>query len=109
MRAASQGAALTSDDRLDIASLIRSATVFGTMMRQHWDSENKLHWSLDVTCNEDRCRIRKEHAPENVAAVRYVALHLLRQEQSRQISLRQQRLCCGLDEHSLLTVRSGAT
>src|SRR6266851_3254028 len=43
------------------------------------DIENKLHWSLDVTFNEDRCRIRKEHAPENVTAVRHIALNLLRQ------------------------------
>jgi len=78
------------------------------MIRQHWDIENKLHWSLDVTFNEDRCRIRKDQAPENVAAVRHIALNLLRQERRRQISLRQKRLLCSLDEHYLLTVLSGA-
>ena len=79
------------------------------MIRQHWDIENKLHWSLDVTFNEDRCRIRKEHAPENMAGARHIALNLLRQEHSHQISLRQKRLLCGLDEHYLLMVFSGAT
>lgn len=79
------------------------------MIRQHWDIENKLHWSLDVTFNEDRCRIRKEHASENIAALRHVTLNLLRQEQSRQISLRQKRLLWSLDENYLLTVLSGAT
>jgi hypothetical protein len=64
---------------------------------------------LDVTFNEDRCRIRKEHAAENRAAVRHVALNLLRQEHAKQISLRQKRLLCGLDEHDLLTVLAGAT
>ena len=79
------------------------------LIRQHWDIENKLHWSLDVTFNEDRCRIRKEYAPEHVVAVRHIALNLLRQEHSHQISLRQKRLLCGLDEHYLLMVLSRAT
>jgi predicted transposase YbfD/YdcC len=109
MRAAYPGALITSDYRVYIASLIRSATAFVTMMRQHGDSENKRHWSLDVTCNEDRGRIQKEHAPENMAAARHIALNLLRQEHSHQISLRQKRLLCGLDEHYLLMVFSGAT
>ena len=109
IRMAHQHAPVTSDYRIYISSLIRSATAFVTMIRQHWDIENKLHWSLDVTFNEDRCRIRKEHAPENVASLRHVALNLLRQEASQQISLRQKRLLCSLDEHYLLTVLSGAT
>lgn len=109
IRAAHPGAPITSDYRIYIASLIRSATAFVTMIRQHWDIENKLHWSLDVTFNEDRSRIRKEHAPENMASLRRIALNLLRQEQSQPISLRQKRLLCGLDEHYLLTVLSGAT
>jgi hypothetical protein len=58
--------------------------------------------TLDVTFNEDRSRIRKEHAPENMAALRRIALNLVRQESSRQISLRQKRLLCGLDAHSAL-------
>lgn len=109
IRMAHQYAPVTSDYRFYISSLVRSATAFVAMIRQHWDIENKLHWSLDVTFNEDRCRIRKDHAPENVVSLRHVALNLLRHEQSRQISLRQKRLLCGLDEHYLLTVLSGAT
>ena len=109
IRAAYPGARITSDYRVYISSLIRSATAFVTMIRQHWDIENKLHWSLDVTFNEDHSRIRKDYAPENMAAVRHVALNLLRQEQSQHISLRQKRLLCGLDAHYLLTVLSGAT
>ena len=109
IRAAYPGAAITSEYRIYIASLIRSATAFVTMIRQHWDIENKLHWSLDVTFNEDRCRIRKDHAAENMVALRHIALNLLRQEHSHRLSLRQKRLLCGLDEHYLLTVLSRAT
>jgi len=39
------------------------------MIRQHWDIENKLPWSLDVTFNADRSRIRKDQALENMAAL----------------------------------------
>ena len=109
IRAAYPGAVITSDYRIYISSLIRSATAFVTMIRQHWDIENKLHWSLDVTFNEDRCRIRKDHAAENMVALRHIVLNLLRQEHSHRLSLRQKRLLCGLDEHYLLTVLSRAT
>jgi hypothetical protein len=48
-------------------------------------------------------------ASHSQAAARHIALNLLRQEHSRQISLRQKRLLCGLDEHYLLMVFSGAS
>jgi hypothetical protein len=79
------------------------------MIRQHWNIENTLHWSLDVTFNEDRSRIRTAHAPENMAALRRIAFNLLRQDRLHPISLRQKRLVCSLDESYLLTVISGAT
>ena len=109
IRMAHKQAPVTSDSRFYLSSLKRSATAFVTMIRQHWDSEKKLHWSLEVMFNEDRCHIRKEHAPENVVSLRHVALNLLRHESSHPISLRQKRLLCSLDEHYLLTVLSGAT
>ena len=109
IRMAHQQAPVTSDYRIYISSLVRSATAFVTMIRQHWDIENKLHWSVDVTFNDDRSRIRKEDAAENVAAVRHMSLNLLRQEHLHHLSLRQKSLLCSLDENDLLTVLSGAT
>jgi len=109
IRTAHKQAPVTSAYRFYLASLVRSATAFVTMIRQHWDIENKLHWSLDVTFNEDRCRIRKDHAAENIVALRHIALNLLRQESSYRLSLRQKRLLCSLDEHYLLTVIARAT
>jgi hypothetical protein len=45
MRAASPGARIPRDDRLDMASLIRSATACVTRMRPQWAMEHKLHGS----------------------------------------------------------------
>ena len=109
LRTAHQHAPVTSDYRFSLASLGRAADTFATMIRQHWHIEHKLHWSLDGTFNEDRSRMRKDHAAENMASLRRLALNLLRQEPSRPISLRQKRLLCSLDEHYLLTVISRAT
>ena len=109
IRTAHQQAPVISDYRFYISSLVRSVKTFASMIRQHWDIENKLHWSLDVTFNEDRSRIRKDHAAENMASRRRVALNLLRQEPSHQSSLRQKRLLCSLDERYLLTVIAGVT
>ncbi len=109
IRQAHRQAKVTSEYHFYISSLVRSAKDFASLIRQHWDVENKLHWSLDVTFNEDRSRIRKDNAPENMAAMRRLALNLLRQESSKSISLRQKRLLCSLDEDYLLRAISGAT
>ena len=109
IRMAHKQAPVTSAYRFYLSSVVRSATAFVTMIRQHWAIENKLHWSLDVTFNEDRCRIRKDHAAENMGALRHIALNLLRQESSRRLSLRQKRLLCCLDEGYLLAVIARAT
>ena len=36
-----------------------------------------LHWSLDVTFNEDNSRIHSDNAAENIAMVRHTVLNLL--------------------------------
>ncbi len=109
IRAAHGRAKVTSNYRFYLSSLTRCAADFAALIRQHWHIENKLHWSLDVAFNEDRCRIRKDHAAANMAALRRLALNLLRQERSRALSVRQKRLLCSLDDGYLLQVLAGAT
>ena len=109
IRAAHGRAKVTSAYRFCLSSLTRSAADFAALIRQHWHIENKLHWSLDVTFNEDRCQVRKDHAAANMAALRRLALNLLQQERSKAISVRQKRLLCGFDEGYLMRVLAGAT
>lgn len=47
--------------------------------RAHWTIENQLHWVLDVDFGEDAARARKDHAPQNLAILRKLALNILRQ------------------------------
>ncbi|ECN8543536.1 ISAs1 family transposase, partial [Salmonella enterica subsp. enterica serovar Newport] len=47
-------------------------------IRSHWEVENKVHWVLDVTFNEDDSRIRAGDGAENVAVIRRFALNLAR-------------------------------
>jgi predicted transposase YbfD/YdcC len=46
--------------------------------RGHWGIENGLHHVRDVSMGEDACRVRAENAPQVLAAVRNVAVALLR-------------------------------
>ena len=56
---------------------------FGEVTRAHWGIENRLHWRLDVSMNEDQARNRLGHGPENLAVLRHMALNLLRKEPSK--------------------------
>lgn len=71
---------------------VTTAESFAVAARCHWGIENRLHWVLDVTFREDDCRVRKDHAPHNFAALRKFALALLRQDtQYPKRSLRSRR------------------
>ena len=71
---------------------IKSAESFAKAARDHWGIENSLHWVLDITFREDDCRVRKDHAPHNFAALRKFALALLRKDtQFPKRSLRSRR------------------
>ncbi|MBN9520603.1 ISAs1 family transposase [bacterium] len=48
------------------------------LVRAHWGIENGLHHVRDETPREDRCRVRRGHAPRVLASLRNVAVHLLR-------------------------------
>lgn len=45
--------------------------------RGHWTIENSCHHVLDMTWDEDRCRIRTGHGPENTSRLRRFAISVL--------------------------------
>ena len=66
----------SSQDRYHIASITGAKPVL-TTVRSHWGIENKLHWTLDMSFDEDRSRVRKEHGAKNFAVSRHIDLNLL--------------------------------
>ena len=73
--------------------------------RSHWGIENQLHWVLDVNFAEDRNRSRCDHAPENLAIVRRLALNILR-TLPNQASLRRKIKRAGWDNAFLMAALS---
>jgi len=73
-------------------------------IRQHWGIENTQHWTLDVVFGEDSRRQQDRHGAANLAAVRRLALSLLRQEKTNKRGVKNKRLACALDPNYLLTV-----
>lgn len=66
-----------------LSSLVTGAVAMEHRIRSHWSIENSLHWTLDVVFDEDRSRIRSRGGATNLAAIRKLALSLLKLEQSR--------------------------
>ncbi len=46
--------------------------------RGHWSIENQLHWVRDTVFGEDRCRVHTGQAPQVLAAMRNLAISLIR-------------------------------
>lgn len=75
-------------------------------IRCHWNVENKLHWVMDVDFDEDACRVRKDHAPENFAMIRQIAHNLLKRAGDNRSIRRKINLCCW-DNDFLASVVAG--
>jgi len=63
---------------------------------------------LEVSVREDDCRIRKDDAAQNMAALRRLALNLLGQEMSAQVGIKNKRCRAGWDSDYLEKVLLGA-
>lgn len=74
---------------------------FAGAVRQHWGIENHLHWQLDVTFQEDQCRLRKGHADTNFSILRRTALSLLKNESTAKVGIKNKRLTAGWDDSYL--------
>jgi predicted transposase YbfD/YdcC len=98
------GTTRTTESRYYLLSTPLSAKSFGATVRSHWGIENRLHWVLDVTFHEDASRIRQDHAAENFAVLRHLALNLLHQHPSKRISLKGKRLKAAWDTNFLFQI-----
>lgn len=93
-----------------LTSCAADAAKLGDIVRRHWSIENSLHWTLDVTFDEDSCRIRSKNGVQNFATLRKVALALLKREPSKaKLSVAQKRKRAGYLTDYLLNVLDGAS
>ncbi len=90
-----------------LSSLPADATALNTAIRRHWGIENRLHWVLDVAFREDDSRVRVDHAPENFAILRHIALNLLRQDCSSKGSVPTKRFRAALNDRYLRSLLDG--
>jgi predicted transposase YbfD/YdcC len=119
-----------------LSSLRPEATRLLQAIRAHWGIENSLHWVFGCPCmvcvggqvgsdkvrvpllrqrsssgrmafGEDQCRIRRDHAPQNLATLRKLALNLLRQDTTAKSGLKARRRAAGWDNDYLLRILAG--
>jgi predicted transposase YbfD/YdcC len=95
--------AWASEQRL-VLGQVKDAQLLCRAIRTHWSIENQLHWTLDVTFNEERSRIRSGHSPRNFAFLRRLALNALNQETTFKRSLRQKRKQAAMNDDYMMTV-----
>jgi len=88
----------------------------GELVRGHWAIENNLHWCLDVSFADDAARVRKDHGPANLAAIKRHVLGLVKRStpkastplKAKRTSLKTRRFLCGLDDDYLIRTLTGA-
>jgi predicted transposase YbfD/YdcC len=98
-----RGDKIETERRSYISSRVLSAAAFAEVVRGHWAIENNLHWSLDVTFNEDQSRLRAGHGAKNMAVVRHFALNLIRQVADKR-SIKRRRKRASWDPQYLLEI-----
>jgi predicted transposase YbfD/YdcC len=90
--------------RYYLVSLPADGVRFGDAVRQHWGVENALHWVLDVSFNEDACRIRKGQGAQTFSVMRHMALNLLKRESQHKRGIKARRKRAGWDRDYLVQV-----
>lgn len=101
------GGKTSVERRFYITSLEPDVAQFARAVRGHWAIENTLHWSLDVSMNEDQNRVRTGHAAENLARLRHVTLNLLQRETKLKRGIKGKQRNAAWDLSYLLALLKG--
>jgi predicted transposase YbfD/YdcC len=60
--------------------------------RGHWTIENSCHYILDWNYDEDRCRIRTGHGPENMTRLRRFPISVIKSKGVRSVAQKMRQL-----------------
>ena len=102
------GNEVSIESRLFLTSLPCDGVRFAQAVRHHWGIENSLHWVLDVSFEEDACRIRKDQGAQTFSVLRHIAVNLLRRERYHKRGIKARRKRAGWDRGYLLQVLMGS-
>jgi predicted transposase YbfD/YdcC len=96
---------VTYSTRYFLTSLTyRQMPEFMRAVRQHWQIEINLHWSLDVSFGEDQNRVRHRCGAANLAIVRRIALNLLKQDKTLTKGISAKRKTAGWNHDYLAKI-----
>ena len=98
---------VTEDSRFYLTSCQSNSEELLQSVRKHWQVENALHWTLDMTFREDESRIRKEYSAENFSIVRHIALNILKKDNTRKASIKRKLRMAALDDQFRTTLIKG--
>jgi predicted transposase YbfD/YdcC len=96
-----KGGKASTEKRYYLTSRPPAAEELLGLARRHWGIENRCHWILDVTFDEDQCRARKGNAAQNLALLRKLTLNLLRLDKSCKDTMRGKRIRAALCDKTL--------
>ncbi|WP_156514951.1 ISAs1 family transposase [Planctomyces sp. SH-PL14] len=79
------------------SSHLPQAKKLAQAIRRHWSIENSQHWVLDMAFSEDVRRQQDRNGATNLAAVRRLAVSLLRQEKTCIRGAKAKRMVSSVD------------
>jgi len=71
------GVAITYSDRYYILGGVSDIEIFARSARKHWNVEDKLHWQLDYTMNDDANKTMEGNGAEGLQLIKKAALSVL--------------------------------
>lgn len=92
------------EQRYYIAGMVTTPEHFNRIIRSHWNIENNLHWSLDITFGEDLSTKQAGNAAENFSIITKIALNILKNDTTNKLAIKNKRLKCSLDDDYLNTI-----
>jgi predicted transposase YbfD/YdcC len=93
------------EKRYYISSLQIPASQIGAYVRGHWNIENQLHWSLDVSFGEDYSTKQVQNAAANFGTVLRIALNLVKTSSDNASINRKLKKCSRDDDYREKTLR----
>jgi len=89
--------------RFYLSSKKETPAYFNSKVRAHWQIENKLHWHLDVSFEEDKSRTKMGNGAENHNTLRKMALQMLQQMNDKH-SIKERRKKAGWTDSYLIQI-----